>query len=115
MGNRKPNLAQGGYVCWGRCWVSVIRNLAKLYWKCLTLVTKYLGMLLLSFCFGGLGFAQGHQTFFGGMVVKCFRLACFELQRMLFPVRKSGGVPVLSGLGRVGLNESCPFRGCRRG
>ena len=62
----------------------MIGDLAKLHQNCLTFATTSLGMLLLSFCFGGSCFAKDHQTVLGGMVVNCFRFACFELQRMLF-------------------------------
>ena len=51
LGSCKPVLAQGGFVCWGG--ISVIGDLAKLYMNCLNFATTSLGILLLSFCFGG--------------------------------------------------------------
>ena len=47
LGTRKPFLAQGGYVCWWRCWISLMRDLARLYQQCLSVPTTSLGMLQL--------------------------------------------------------------------
>ena len=62
----------------------MIGDLAKLHHNCLAFLTTSLGILLLSFCFGGSCFAKDHQTVFGGMVVNWFRVAYFELQGVLF-------------------------------
>ena len=108
LGYRKPTLVQGGYVCWRRFWISVTEDVAKLYPKRLNFATTSLGMVPLSFCFGGSCFAKKKcQMILEGRGVKGFRHACVVLQRMLF--LEWGGVPVFSSTVHETFALVCPL------